>query len=137
MLEHLFRHLHNFFVVQGGVHKGTFIVSAGTLSCDFLKDGQYYRITGSVFNDGVHQYPSKDMIDEEFTGEVWALAVPREIIDIAAEIEQWQKENPNNGKTSESFGGYSYTRSSDPGTGAPANWTAVFRTRLNAWRKLP
>ena len=38
--------------------------------------------------------------------------------------------------TSESFGGYSYTKATDSATGQPATWETVFRSQLNPYRKL-
>ena len=42
------------------------------------------------------------------------------------------KESPY---TSESFGGYSYTKATDA-NGAPIGWQKAFASRLNKWRKL-
>ena len=47
---------------------GTFAVSNKELSgfSDKLKPGQFYRIIGSVFNDGVHQYGDAALTGETF-----------------------------------------------------------------------
>lgn len=79
---------------------------------------------------------ASDLTDEVFDGEVWALAVPKAVIDIATEIEAWRKANPDSAYTSESFGGYSYTTAT-ASDGMPARWQDAFRRRLNRWRKLP
>ena len=55
MLEQVLRHLNNWFVVD--VHDGSFVVDGGGITLPFLQDGQYFRVVGSVFNDGVYQYP--------------------------------------------------------------------------------
>jgi hypothetical protein len=136
MLEQVLRHLNNYFVVKDGVHKGTFEVSSGTLSLDFLQENQYFRVVGSVFNDGVYKYPAEDMVDEVFEGEVHAMAVPKAVIDLSAEIDAWCVNNPPSAYTSEAFGGYSRTFATSSGTGVPVSWQDVFRGRLNAWRKL-
>lgn len=136
MLEQILRHLNNYFVAKNGVHKGTYSVSSGTLDLDFLQEGQYFRVIGSVFNDGVYQYPATDLTDEEFDGEIDALAVPKAVQDLATEVQAWCTENPPSAYVSEAFGGYSRTRAVSGGTGAPATWEDVFRGRLNAWRKL-
>lgn len=52
----------------------------GGITLPFLQEGQYFRVVGSVFNDGLYQYPTKDMIDEIFDGAVWALAVPKAVL---------------------------------------------------------
>ena len=130
--------LRNWFVVPNGVHIQTYTISGGSIApLDFLQEGQYFRIIGSVFNDGVHQYPASDLTDEVFHGAVWAMAVPPAVIDLATEIEEYN--NSEAGKaspyTSESFGGYSYTKATDA-SGAPISWKKAFASRLNKWRKL-
>ena len=64
MLEKILRNLRNFFVVKDGVHEGTYAIESGTFSVDFLQHGQYFKIHGSVFNDGVYQYPVDNLRDE-------------------------------------------------------------------------
>lgn len=136
MLEQILDHLHNYFIVKGGVHTGTFTVADGSIDLDFLQPGQYFKIVGSVFNDGVHQYPDTDLINETFSGEVWAMAVPPAVIALAAEIGEWVGNHPNDGYLSESFGGYSYSLGTNSRGSAPAGWEDVFRGRLNVWRKV-
>lgn len=141
MLETVLTHLKNWFVVPCGVHEGIFTVENSTLELSFLQDGQYYRICGSVFNDGLHKYgDTSDMLqDETFTGAVWALAVPKAVVDLAGKIEEWQEKNGEavaSPFTSESFGGYSYTKATDSKTGTAATWETVFRSQLNPYRKL-
>ena len=136
MLEQVLMHLNNWFLVPCGIHEGTYTIEDGSIALPFLLDGQYFRIVGSVFNDGLHQYP-ESLIDETFTGSVWALAVPKSVIDLAADISAWQEKNGDAGPyASESFGGYSYTRSTDATTGGPVTWQSVFRSRLAKWRKI-
>ena len=137
MLEDVMQHLHNWFVVRGGVHRGVFSIENNTITLPFMHDGQYFRIVGSIFNDGVHEYPVSDLKDETFDGEVWAMAVPPAVIALSSEIEEWAKKNPDSAYTSESFGGYSRTLGTNASTGVPMGWRDVFRGRLNAWRKLP
>lgn len=136
MLEEILQHIHNWFVVPGGVHRGTFTVENGSIALPFVKEGQYFRVVGSVFNDGLHKYPESGMTDETFAGEVWAMAVPPAVVALSSEIEEWSKKNPDSPYASESFGGYSYSRVTSPNTGVPMGWREVFRGRLNAWRKL-
>ena len=136
MLEQVLKHLNNYFVVKNGVHKGTFTISSGTLNLDFLQTNQYFKIVGSVFNDGVYIYPTNELVDETFDGEIQAMAVPRAVVELSDEIKAWCDENPASAYVSEAFGGYSRTRATSGGTGAPASWEDVFRGRLSAWRKL-
>ena len=138
MLENVLTHLKNWFVVPSGVHEGVFKVENGSLVLPFLQDGQYYRICGSVFNDGLHKYGVADLQEETFNGTVWALAIPKAVVDIAAKVEEWQSKNGDvvaSPFTSESFGGYSYTKATDSTTGAVATWETVFKSQLNPYRK--
>lgn len=138
MLTELCAEIRNYFLVSGGIHEGSFTVSGGTIApLDFLKEGQYFRIVGSVFNDGVHQYPAADLTDETFAGAVWAMAVPPSVIALAEEIEEWTKSEAAKPSAfeSESFGGYSYTRATDA-NGAALTWQSVFAKRLNKYRRI-
>lgn len=136
MLDEILAEIRNYFVVS--VHSGDFEVIGGRLSpLDFLQNGQYFRIVGSVMNDGVYRYPYSGLTDETFSGEIWALAVPPTLIALAADIEEYEKKaketvSPYN---SESFGGYSYTKATDS-NGSPLTWEKVFAKRLNKWRKI-
>ena len=139
MLEQVLMHLKNWFLVPGGIHEGTYTIEDGGIALPFLANGQYFRICGSVFNDGLHQYPAGDLKTETFDGAVWALAVPQAVNELAAEIEEWQKKNGDASVSpyqSESFGGYQYSKATDSASGGAVTWQSAFRSRLNAWRKL-
>lgn len=134
MLEQVLRHLNNWFLVD--IHEGTFTVENGSIALPFLQTNQYFRIVGSVFNDGLHQYPAVDLTDETFTGSVWALAVPKAVVELAVEIDAWQTKNGDPGPfTSESFGGYSYSKATNA-SGMAVGWQDVFKSRLNDWRRI-
>ena len=136
MLDEILAEIRNYFVVK--VHSGDFEVIGGKLSpLDFLQNGQYFRIVGSVINDGVYRYPYSGLTDETFSGEIWALAVPPTLIALAADIEEYEKKAKETVSpyTSESFGGYSYTKATDS-NGSPLSWEKVFAKRLNKWRKI-
>lgn len=136
MLETVLHNLNNWFLVPDGVHAGEFTVQGGQLTLPFLQTGQYFRVVGSVFNDGLHQYPVADLTDETFTGSVWALAVPKAVIELAEEIDAWQTKNGDPGPfTSESFGGYSYSKATNA-SGMAVGWQDVFKSRLNDWRRI-
>ena len=138
MLTEICAELRNWFVVPDGVHIGTYTISGGSIApLDFLHEGQYFRIIGSVFNDGVYQYPATSLTDEVFEGAVWAMAVPPTLIALTAEIEEYNKSDAAKASpyTSESFGGYSYTKATDA-NGTPIGWQKAFASRLNKWRKL-
>ena len=138
MLTEICAELRNWFVVPNGVHIQTYTISGGSISpLDFLQDGQYFRIIGSIFNDGVYQYPATSLKDEVFEGAVWSMAVPPSVIDLAAEIEEYNKSDDVKASPyiSENFGGYAYTKATDA-SGAPIGWQKAFANRLNKWRKL-
>lgn len=136
MLDEILAEIRNYFVVK--VHSGNYEVIGGRLSpLDFLQNGQYFRIVGSVMNDGVYRYPYSGLTDETFSGEIWALAVPPTLIALVADIEEYEKKAKETASpyTSESFGGYSYTKATDS-NGSPMSWEKVFARRLNKWRKI-
>lgn len=135
MLEAILRHLNNYFIAD--VREGDYAVEGGNIALPFLADGQYFFIRDSIFNDGLHRYPALDLVDEEFYGVIWCLAIPQTIINLADEIEAWQTKNSeiiNSPYTSESFGGYSYTKASGD-NGAAVSWQSVFADRLTPYRK--
>ena len=151
MLEQVLDHIHNFFVKD--VYSGEVRISSGSVDLSFLKEGQRFKIVGSDLNDGVYTYYTdgiKDsdgvstvsLKDEDFRGEVWAMAVPPSVIALSDEIREWVAKYGdviNNPYSSESFGGYSYSKSqASTGAGGVSqfSWQFVFRSRLNVWRKL-
>ena len=158
MLTELCEYLRNWFVEDQDKHIGTITITGGDITArDDLYmqadrqitpvNGQYFRVIGSIFNDGVHQYPDYDMPDEQFKGAIWLMRVPPAVITLASDIEKWKEQymtldsqymSPYN---SESFAGYSYSKSG-AGANAAANgsglsgWQAVFADRLDPWRKI-
>ena len=139
MLEQVLMNIRNWFPVKGGIYSGTFTIKDGGITLPFLADGQYFRICGSVFNDGLHQYPATDLADEEFSGTIWELAIPPAVVDLADEIGAWQEKNGEASASpyqSESFGGYSYSKATDSASGGAVTWQSVFKRQLSAWRKI-
>ena len=139
MLEQVLMNIRNWFTVEGGIHSGTFSIKDGGITLPFLADGQYFRIIGSVFNDGLHQYPATDLVDEKFPGAIWALTIPPAVVDLADEIQKWQEKNgevASSPFSSESFGGYSYSKATDAETGGAVTWQSAFKRQLSAWRKI-
>lgn len=135
MLAKLLAELNNWFIVPDGIHHDTFTVEGSALTLPFLRDGQYFRVLGSVFNDGLYRYPAADLIDETFEGTVWALAVPKAVVELSDSIAAWQEQNGNNGPyTSESFDGYSYTKATTS-KGKPLTWREAFAGDMKEWRK--
>lgn len=136
MLNEICAEIRNYFPAEK--RYGNFTIKNGSISpVDFLQEGQYFRIVGSVFNDGVHQHPASDLNDESFNGSVWAMAVPPALIALSEEIKTYAEivdANPSP-FTSESFGGYSYTKAMDV-DGVAMSWQKAYGKRLNKWRRV-
>lgn len=148
MLTDFCAEIRNYFLrdYRADIHAGTFTVSDGHIeSLSFLQDGQYFRIKNSVFNDGVWKYgeEAETLHDETFEGEIWAMAVPPDAVALSEEIDQWITANAdslNSPYQSESFGGYSYSKSSGRsnanGSSNAYGWQDHFASRLNKYRRV-
>lgn len=147
MLTDLCEELNNFFWTEK--HNGTFTIEDGHVSNvgEFLQEGQYFRIVGSIFNDGVYKYVSDksdtSLTDEVFEGTIWSMAIPPIVIDLASEISAWKTKYESADSPmmspyqSESFQNYSYTKGSKTSDGVdPNSWQAVFASKLNRYRRL-
>lgn len=135
MLTEVLAEIKNYFVKE--TFSGVYEIQDGKIAPLDLKNNQYFRIVGSALNDGVYKYPSENLNDEIFSGEIWRLAIPPKVIELIEEIERFEKSSSakNSPYVSESWGGYSYTKATDS-NGAPIGWKTVFATRLNTWRKI-
>lgn len=136
MIEEVMRYCRNFFPEKS--ISGTFVIEGG----DFTKDlpfmaGQYILIEGSVFNDGVHRYGMEGYADETFSGVLTGLKPPNAFLSMVDEINDYSSkyEATTSPYTSESFGGYSYTKATNS-KGESVTWKDAFRGRLNEWRKI-
>ena len=130
--------LNNYFDVLRIYGEFTITNNSIDLSDYNVHEGQYIRIVGSTFNDGVHPYPVYGLEDEKFHGAVWAMAVPSSVIAQITEINQWETDNLpilNSPYQSESFGGYSYTKMSGE-VGSSTSWQSHFKRKLDRWRKV-
>lgn len=153
MISEICAELRNYFLrdyvnPEHYIHYGSFVIADGEMQAlPFLKVGQFYRIVGSTFNDGVHKYgatprsveDSETLTDEEFEGAIWEMFVPKEIVDLSAEIQDWISKNAdtiNSPYQSESFGGYSYTKAV-AGTGrVSTDWQEHFASKLKPYRRI-
>lgn len=148
MLTELCKELRNWFEKEK--HFGKFTIEGGRLTdCSYLQDGQYYRIVGSVFNDGVYKWPDDDLVNESFEGAIWAMAVPPAVVALSDSIDEWRTKFESIDSqamspfSSESFGGYTYSKGSGvssgtsgvKGNGSPT-WQSMFALELNKWRKI-
>lgn len=129
------------------IYKGTFTLESGTAPLSDLLEGQYFRITGSALNDGVFQNTTEDLANlrpEEFTGEIWTMGVSRDFEELCNDISAWREKNEAADSanmspfSSESFGGYSYSKGSSgsSGGGSGVTWQDQFRARLNTYRRI-
>lgn len=148
MLTELCTELKNWFecrIVSGKITISSDGVTVGDAPLsDYLQTGQYFRIVGSVFNDGVHQYLSDELVPENtFVGSIWCMAIPPEVVKLSEDIGAWNTAHEtalNSPYQSESFGGYSYSlKSGNGGTGDSSvsyTWRDQFAAQLRKWRKL-
>lgn len=137
MLTEVCAELRNYFVKD--IHNGTFEIVGGKITpLDFIQENQYFRIVGSVFNDGVYKNTADLVLtDEIFSGSVWAMAVPPSVVALAEEIKKYNESDEAKPSVyqSESFGGYSYSKATDE-NGAPIGWKKVFASRLKPYRRI-
>ena len=146
MLTEICAEIRNYFTFESDKHFGDFSIVDGLITPSFDIPTDYIRIVGSHKNDGVHKLSDADLIDEGiFHGAIWVMSPPASFMDLAAEIEEWQQKyggvesqamSPFN---SESFGGYSYSKSAGASTGNSSNagtWQAAYASRLNIYRRI-
>lgn len=151
-LTDLCEYLKNWFDEGCTVHVGKITIAEGTIqcSCDFssyeveIANGQYFRVAGSIYNDGIHQYPDQEMADETFEGSVTPLKIPPVVLSMLDEIIAWRGKYEGLDSTamspyqSESFAGYSYSKAGSGGNSGDSSggWQAAFKNRLTHWRKI-
>ena len=144
----------NFFLRDGvkDIHSNVYTISGNAITpLDFIIPGQFFRITGSVLNDGVYQNTAEGLAslqDETFEGNIWAMAVPPAFLKLCEEIDAWQNKYGNIGSmnmspyVSQSISGvFSATKSSSGGSSGSGEssvqtWQSVYKSRLNKWRRI-
>ena len=144
MLNEICAEIRNYFCTIDDVVIDNYVIQNGEIvpSVD-LAENQYFRIVGSVFNDGVHKNGDQLIDEVEFHGAVWKMRIPQDVIDLADEITEWRTKNADaiaSPYASESFGGYSYTKASGYGNSdkVGSDWRnqASFSARLNPYRRI-
>lgn len=147
MLSQICLYLNNWFDDRQPRYLGQFEILESQLNiAEKIKEGQYYRIVGSVFNDGVYKRGEEELKPESFEGGVWLMVVPEDVLELAKDIEAWQKKNGGADSAnmspfqSENFAGvYSYSKSSGGGSngnrGVPT-WQTTFADRLRLYKKV-
>ena len=147
MLTEICAEIKNYFTFEGDKHIGDFEIIDGLITPSFDIPTDYIRIVGSHLNDGVHKLSDADLIDEgKFHGAIWVMSPPKAFLDLVKDIADWQAKyggidsqamSPFN---SESFGGYSYSKSSgnngEGGMSSVATWQGAFAARLKAFRRI-
>lgn len=141
MLSEICGELCNYFEDRSNIQRGEFTARGGFLFLPNVKEGQFIRIVGSTFNDGVHMYPCYTLQDETFSGTIYALQIPPELVEIATQLATSRNTAAASGEATnpyimESFNGYQYTRATDA-HGAPADWRVLYASKFDKWRKLP
>lgn len=147
-LEDILYHIHNWFERSVIGAKGC-VIESGELPASIsaqISEGQWYRIEGSMLNDGLHRHPDLSLVDETFDGKVSLLAIPKPLIRLAQRVQDYIDQTAEGNEKarrspyqSESFGGYSYSLKSGSGSnsasGGLSGWQSEFAGELNAWRK--
>ena len=148
MIGEICAEIKNFFTWESDKYIGDFTISDSTISPSFDLSTDYIRIVGSRLNDGVHKKKNGafQLVDESFHGGIWIMSPPADFLALVAEIEAWQakyggvsSENMSPFQ-SESFGGYSYSKSSGgsaSGSGSSVpTWQSTYKSRLNVYRRI-
>lgn len=130
--------INNFFEDENGYNYGTWEIKDGLITLPFLLNNQYFRIIGSVFNDGVYKYDANlELVDETFNGTIVALKPPKAFMDLVDEIQAFNdKYGTITPYASESFLNYSYSKASGTNGTGQITWMDAYRSKLNKWRKL-
>lgn len=149
MLTEICAEIKNYFTYQGDKHFGDFSIVAGQIVPSLTIPTDYIRIVGSHLNDGVHKRGQNgfELVDEgEFHGAIWIMSPPKDFLDLVEEIAAWQQKNGGVDSpamspfSSESFGGYSYSKGASgggaSGTSATNTWIGAFGKRLNIYRRI-
>lgn len=142
MLNEICAEIKNYFVKPEDILVGDYSIQNGSIVPSVsIANGQYFRIVGSIFNDGIHLY-NDNLIDEpEFHGAIWLMRVPQDIIQLAEDIEVWKTKYTDvisSPYMSESFGGYSYSKGSGSDGTIGVNWKnqADFVARMKPYRRI-
>lgn len=149
MIGEICAEIKNYFTYDIDKHIGDFVISNGQISPVVDFPTNYIRIIGSRLNDGVHKvsdFTTKPLQDEAFHGAIWVMSPTSAFLELVAEIEAWQAKNggvDSNAMSpyqSESFGGYSYSKSgggsSDGGASSVPTWQSTYASRLKAYRRI-
>lgn len=148
MLDAICREIKNYFSDEEDRFIGDYAIIDGKITPPIaIQEGQYYRIVKSAFNDDVYIAGQEDLTDEKtFHGAIWLMKPPKEFLALVKDIEDWQAKYGGVSSvamspySSESFGGYSYSKSTVGGGSNDAQngltWQSVFADRLAPYRRV-
>lgn len=148
MIGEICAEIKNYFVLEGDIHVGDWEISNGQISPSLDFPTEYIRIVGSRLNDGVYKVSelATKLNNETFHGGIWIMSPPAAFLALVNEIKEWQEVNGGVNSTnmspytSESFGGYSYSKASggntDTGGTAVPTWQAQYANRLKIYRRI-
>lgn len=84
----------------------------------------------AVLWERIYDFPEEHILtDEDFSGVIYGLRIPRDFLELVTRMEEWQKNHPNTNLTSESSFGESLSRATDRG-GRPMTVFDVFAKEL-------
>ena len=149
MVGEICAEIKNYFTYANDKYIGDFVISEGQISPIIDIPTDYIRIVGSRLNDGVHKMADlveHPLQDESFHGAVWVMSPPADFLALVEEIKAWQEkyggvDSENMSPfTSESFGGYSYSKasggSSESGSSSVPTWQSQYASRLKLYRRI-
>ena len=147
MLTAICQRIKNWFDIKAdhtpyGHYSGTITISDNSISVNgepLTIPTEHFRLIDSFKNNGVHKV-GDTLTDETFTGALWLMVIPAEVIALAADMSQWVIDYGNASKapfSSESHKGYSYTKAvANSGSNANMSVWDAFENELSAWRKI-
>lgn len=146
MLAEVCGYLNNYFDVER--HNGVISIQDGVVYCDSkeitMTKGQHFALLRKNFVLGVYEYEKDELKDRVFEGKVWIMDLPDDFVSLVAEITAWQTKYGGAGSgamspfNSESFGGYSYSKSSGSSNSnkSAVAWQDAYGSRLAKYKKV-
>lgn len=150
-MEEILNYLNNYFYSYALMTDVTFEEDGNSFTISKFKKnfykGQYIKIEETTINDGIFKITSirdngdsitittdsTEFAEGNFRGLILALAVPRPVIKLKEEIEEFKIKHKPSIYTSESFGDSSRSWATNS-KGAVLTWKDVFKEDLNQYR---
>lgn len=143
-MEFVLKEINNYFYKT--IEKGKFEIKNNKIKTKgkYLPN-QFIKIENSIMNDGIYKilsFANQEIIiegstDEEFQGEIYGLAIPKDFLELVIKIEEYNKKNPSaDNVISESYlNGYSYSKATNS-EGQVSTWKDIFKGELQQYRQL-